>query len=245
MARRARPRWGWAVLAAWALPAAIGAAFWNGWLVLPDRWNPWAPLWPQEAPNALTAVQAAPPEHRPGRLRHDVEARRRSTSRRCPTVRSSAAAAGPMRFASARCRRASARRSCSRALRRCRSPCGSGTGCSPRRSPPSARTSSRSTHYGSFSCRDIGGRRGGEGSERRSEHATANALDIAAFVLADGSTISVARDWSRGDDDARARFLREVHDGACGLWSVVLGPDYNAAHRDHLHLDRGRSRACR
>jgi hypothetical protein len=36
-----------------------------------------------------------------------------------------------------------------------------------------------------------------------------------------------------------------VHDGACGLWSVVLGPAYDAAHRDHFHLDRGASRACR
>ena len=27
-------------------------------------------------------------------------------------------------------------------------------------------------------------------------------------------------------------------------FDAVLSPDYNAAHRDHLHLDRGRYRAC-
>ena len=99
-------------------------------------------------------------------------------------------------------------------------------------------------HFGSFACRDIGGGRG-EGSDRRSEHATANALDVAAFTLADGSTVSVARDWRRGASEPRGRFLREVHDGACALWNVVLGPEYNAGHADHFHLDDGRFRACR
>src|SRR3982751_5901331 len=53
MARRGGP-WGWGVLAAWALPALVAAALWKGWLAVPDRWNPWAPLWPQEPPNVLT-----------------------------------------------------------------------------------------------------------------------------------------------------------------------------------------------
>jgi hypothetical protein len=41
------------------------------------------------------------------------------------------------------------------------------------------------------------------------------------------------------------RFLREVHDGACDFFDTVLGPEYNAAHHDHLHLDRGAFRLCR
>ena len=57
MAGRRRIRSGWAALVAWALPLGLGAAVWNGWLTLPDRWNPWAPLWPQEAPNLLTAYK--------------------------------------------------------------------------------------------------------------------------------------------------------------------------------------------
>ena len=48
--------------------------------------------------------------------------------------------------------------------------------------------------------------------------------------------ITVARDWQ--GDGAKAAFLREVRDGACRLFSTVLSPDYNAAHRDHLHLDQ-------
>jgi hypothetical protein len=71
----------------------------------------------------------------------------------------------------------------------------------------------------------------------------ANAIDIAAFTLTDGRVVSLARNWNRGG--AGAAFLREVDDGACRLFNVVLGPDYNAAHRDHFHLDMGRFRVCR
>jgi hypothetical protein len=42
-----------------------------------------------------------------------------------------------------------------------------------------------------------------------------------------------------------ARFLQEARDGACRFFDGVLGPDYNAAHRDHFHLDRGPYRICR
>jgi hypothetical protein len=97
----------------------------------------------------------------------------------------------------------------------------------------------RMRHYGSYACRNIRGRDDG----RRSQHATADALDIAGFGLANRREIRVVSDWS-GDGDA-ARFLRDVHSGACRFFDAVLGPDYNAAHRDHLHFDRGAYRACR
>ena len=87
-------------------------------------------------------------------------------------------------------------------------------------------------HFGSYSCRRIYGRSDG----RWSEHAAANAVDIAAFRLADGRRISVLRDWD--DEGAKAEFLRDVRDGACRLFATVLSPDYNEAHRDHLHLDQ-------
>lgn len=93
-------------------------------------------------------------------------------------------------------------------------------------------------HLGSFACRNLYGRPGA----RRSEHATANAVDLAGFVLADGSEIGVLRDWP--GEGPRAAFLRAVHAGACRFFDVVLGPDRNAAHRDHFHLDMGRWRAC-
>lgn len=94
-------------------------------------------------------------------------------------------------------------------------------------------------HYGSYACRNVYGRASG----RLSEHATANAFDVAGFRLADGRRITVAADW--GDDDAQARFLHRVHDAACDWFGTVLGPAYNAAHADHFHLDRGGFRSCR
>lgn len=99
-------------------------------------------------------------------------------------------------------------------------------------------------HLGSYSCRRMYGRSAGDWSE----HATADALDVAGFRLADGTRISVLKDWGEGGE--KAAFLREVRSGACKLFSTVLSPDYNAAHRDHLHLDeaeRGEMgwRACR
>ncbi|MFN4225017.1 MAG: extensin family protein [Hyphomonas sp.] len=36
-----------------------------------------------------------------------------------------------------------------------------------------------------------------------------------------------------------------MHKGACRLFSVTLGPDYDAAHADHFHMDMGPQRACR
>ncbi|HEY0625251.1 MAG TPA: extensin family protein [Allosphingosinicella sp.] len=87
-------------------------------------------------------------------------------------------------------------------------------------------------HYGSYSCRRIYGRSEGTWSE----HSRANAVDIASFRLEDGTRISVLGDWSKEDD--KAAFLHEVRDGACDLFATVLSPDYNAAHRDHLHLDQ-------
>ncbi len=102
----------------------------------------------------------------------------------------------------------------------------------------------RIEHFGSYSCRRLYGRPEGAWSE----HASANAVDIAGFRLEDGRRISVLGDWP--DEDAEAAFLRDVRDGACGLFATVLSPDYNAAHRDHLHLDQADRgewgwRACR
>lgn len=94
-------------------------------------------------------------------------------------------------------------------------------------------------HYGSYSCRRIYG----DATGRPSQHATANALDIAGFRLSDGRRITVASDWS--DDGDEGRFLRAVRDGACRTYETVLGPEYNAAHRDHFHFDRGPYRICR
>lgn len=88
-------------------------------------------------------------------------------------------------------------------------------------------------HLGAYSCRRKYGRSSGDWSE----HATGNAIDIAAFTLADGREISVLRDWP--DAGAKGQFLRHARDLACARFGITLSPEYNRAHRDHLHLDMG------
>nr|WP_298724520.1 extensin family protein [uncultured Steroidobacter sp.] len=94
-------------------------------------------------------------------------------------------------------------------------------------------------HFGSYSCRNVYGR----AKATRSQHATAEALDVAGFILEDGRRIRVLKDWEQGGE--RGAFLREVRDGACRFFDGVLSPDYNDAHRDHFHFDRGPYRVCR
>jgi hypothetical protein len=91
---------------------------------------------------------------------------------------------------------------------------------------------------GSYACRNVAG------SDRRSAHATANAIDVSAFILADGRRISVLQDWYAGDP-AERRFLSVVHQSACKRFGTVLSPAYNVAHRDHLHLELSGQQFCR
>jgi len=94
---------------------------------------------------------------------------------------------------------------------------------------------------GTYACRGVVG--GSRAANRLSEHGTANAVDIAAFVLADGRRISILRDW-RNPDPAVNDFLQTIRRSACKRFGTVLSPDYNAAHANHLHLDLGRGPFC-
>ena len=91
--------------------------------------------------------------------------------------------------------------------------------------------------YGSFSCRNIAG------SGHLSEHAHGNAVDISGVRLEDGRLIDVKTYWGKGGKEDK--FLHRLHSGACDLFSVTLGPEYNAAHHDHFHLDMGPGHTCR
>ena len=75
-----------------------------------------------------------------------------------------------------------------------------------------------------------------------SEHGRANALDVRAFKLANGRSISLT-------DRTVPRELREtVLHSACARFSTVLGPGSDWYHEDHIHLDlmerRGNYRIC-
>ena len=99
----------------------------------------------------------------------------------------------------------------------------------------------RIEHLSSYSCRRI--RTPGGSGRRMSTHATAEAIDIAGFVLTNGRRITLVADWS-GDPDAQA-FLRQARDGACRWFPTTLGPDYNSLHADHFHLQSRGWGLCR
>ncbi len=94
--------------------------------------------------------------------------------------------------------------------------------------------------YGTYACRP----RNNMAGAQPSEHSWANAIDIAGVRLADGRRITVLRDWD-GKDKATRKFLRDLRDEGCKAFNLVLGPDDNAQHRDHLHFDMGRWDNCK
>src|ERR1051326_1365949 len=85
-----------------------------------------------------------------------------------------------------------------------------------------------------YSCRSMNGQSGAP----ISEHAFGNALDIAAFTLADGRRITVKDGWH--GPPAERGFLHDVQMAACRQFSTVLAPGSNAFHYDHIHVDLAR-----
>ena len=224
----------WGVL----LAIAGGAvSVWRGWLDVPPQWNPWAPLDIKAAPNWLTGYKLM-------RLRSDpelcaqalsssdlrVSPQADSPGAKCPLVGALRVQGGGVALSS------SFIASCPLAVAYAMF--------EHHTLQPAAQSAygqkiARVDHLGSFACRNVYSRESGA----LSRHASADALDIAGFRLADGRTISVLRDWPKQNQDAE--FLRQVRDGACESFSVVLSPDYNAAHRNHFHVDVGRWSVCR
>lgn len=84
---------------------------------------------------------------------------------------------------------------------------------------------------GSYSCREMVG----SGTSTVSEHAFGDALDVAAFTLADGRRITVKDGWHGSPEEQG--FLHDVQLYACETFSTVLAPGYNVYHYDHMHVD--------
>ena len=96
----------------------------------------------------------------------------------------------------------------------------------------------RIDHLGSFACRNIYHRP----DARRSEHATAEALDIAAFRLANGERVTVLNGWKATTTQP---WLKAMLAASCGYYGNGLGPEYNAAHANHFHLEMRGFGLCR
>lgn len=217
---------------------AFAVGVWRGWVPMPAEWNPWAPLDVRAAPNLLTRFKLGRLQDDPAlcdqvlktsglRVSHQADT---PADAACPlrnvlrvqggevALSSSFLASCPLAVAFALFERHSLQ---------------------PAAQAVFGQAVTRVDHLGSFACRNIYNRADGQ----LSQHASANALDIAGFRLADGRSISVLKDWPGEGDNAR--FLRQVRQGACDDFNAVLSPDYNAAHRNHFHVDMGRWWVCR
>lgn len=252
-----RMRWGlWVFAVVWGAAAAVAYAVYTGVLDIPERFNPWAPLTVAAPPNALTAFKLM---------------RARSDPQRCLAALAGTGMAYdpvPDRETGAGCGFENAVRLRSANIRfgpplTLSCPMALSFAMWERHAlqPAAQQVLGQQVvaidHLGSYACRNINR---GEGvapgkavttNGTRSRHATANALDIAGFTLADGKRINIRRDWdleeTRPPEDMtrEARLLREIHGGSCTWFTGVLGPDYNAVHRDHFHLETGGYRMCR
>ncbi|MBB1059527.1 extensin family protein [Marilutibacter spongiae] len=229
---------------AWLLLLLLAFLAWSlgsGRLQVPDDWNPWAPLDVRATPNALTGLKLRRAGADPEACLEALSRSRlawtplpdRTTGDGCGlrnAVRVEGGRIDPGQAFPLSCRAALSLAMWEAHVLQ-----------------PAARQRTGQAvvafeHLGSYACRNLYGRPDG----RRSRHATADALDLAAFVLADGRRVSVlahgAADAPGGDE---ARLLQDLHDGACRYFDAVLGPAYNAAHADHFHFDRGGARVCR
>jgi hypothetical protein len=243
---------------AWLLPLLLVLlAVWgvrSGRIAIPDAWNPWAPLRIEATPNLLTRFKlsraSADPEACQAALAQAAMKRMpledRVTGPGCGfvnAVRIERTSVAVGEAFSLSCRAALSLAMWERHVLQDAALAHLGT-----------RVESME-HFGSYACRNLYG----EQDRRRSQHATADAFDIAGFILADGRRIRVVADWqprAQATDEAaviagdapsspEARFLRAAHAGACRYFDAVLGPDYNRAHADHFHFDRGAARICR
>ena len=91
-------------------------------------------------------------------------------------------------------------------------------------------------HLGVYNCRVI------SGTNKLSEHARANAIDISGLYLGPEAYYSVYEDWEDGvsmpvtDSGAFLKwFVEQLH--LDWVFNIILTPEFNAAHDDHFHCD--------
>ena len=92
-------------------------------------------------------------------------------------------------------------------------------------------------HLGSYNCRNMRG-----SPTRLSQHAFANAFDVAGFQLNDGKRLVIKHEWDNKGKEQQ--FWRSIRTRACRNFDLVLSPDFDKRHKDHLHLDAGPYKRC-
>ena len=235
----------------WSLIAAAAYGLYSGRLAIPDRFNPWAPLDVMAPPDMLTGYKLSRARSEPGRCLATLA----RTGMQFDVLPDRATAPGcgfenAVRLKSAGVRiGAPISLSCPMAL--------SFFMWEKHALQASAQQHlgqrvAAIDHLGSYACRNVNR---GEGAPpdapggARSRHATANALDIAGFTLENGQKITVLKHWpdavAGSALNPQALMLTNAHSAACRFFNGVLGPDYNAVHRDHFHLETGGYRMCR
>lgn len=213
-------------------------AVYQHWIPVPDRWNPWAPLDLRDKPTFVTGWKLRRLEDRPEACLAALDTGALDFS---PVPDSEPQPGCPLRNV-VRVEGSDVRFSES-FLATC--PLAAAWSLFERHGlQPAAQTHLGSRveaveHLGSYACRPI------SGGSRMSQHASANALDVAAFRLEDGQRVVLRNDWP--DEGQKGEFLRAVRDAACDYFRATLGPAYNDAHADHFHFDMGSyfSRICR
>jgi hypothetical protein len=84
-------------------------------------------------------------------------------------------------------------------------------------------------------------RRNNSASGKLSEHAKANALDIAKLHFAGEQATTIRADWSSlraiVGASRNAKFLARIRRDACIRFTTVLGPGADRYHGDHFHVD--------
>jgi hypothetical protein len=87
----------------------------------------------------------------------------------------------------------------------------------------------------SYACRSENSQANG----KLSEHAFANALDVMGFAFAKHPPVMFGTALAKS---AEAQFQVSVRQKACDYFTTVLGPGSDAAHANHLHVDRRQRR---
>jgi hypothetical protein len=76
-------------------------------------------------------------------------------------------------------------------------------------------------------------------TEKNTKEATTEVVKVSTAAASNSATTASPSPASADNSGpaAEAKFLRLAHAGGCKIFSTVLGPEANDAHRSHLHMD--------